>query len=341
MTATSATPRRPGEDARPQITVLGATGFVGSAVLARLARRDVRLRAVARAAAVPPAAAAAGIEVVTADLTDREAMAAAVKGSDAVVHLLLSEGGWRAADSDGAERVNVGVMRELTEVLRADSGHEAPPVLVYAGAASQVGVPPREPLDGSEHDHPATVYDRQKVAAEQALVQATEAGWVRGVSLRLPTVFGTSPGGADRGVVTAMVRRALAGEPLTMWHDGTVRRDLVDVSDIACAFEAALDHADGLAGRHWLIGAGRGDPLGRVFELIAQVVADRAGTGAVPVVSVPPPEHAPETDFRSVTIDSTRFRAVTGWRPRISLREGIDRLVTDLTWHDDETTRRQ
>lgn len=327
---TTAKPEGSARDAMPLITVLGATGFVGSAVLAHLARRDVRVRAVARRPAGPPPDPAARIEVISADLTDRDALAAAVAGSDAVVHVLLCEGGWRAADRPGGELVNVGVMRDLVEVLRGDAS--PPPTVVYGGAASQVGVPPREPLDGTETDRPATVYDGQKLAAEQILEKATAAGWVRGVGLRLPTVFGegTAPGTADRGVVAAMARRALAGEPITLWHDGTVRRDLVHISDVAAAFVAALDHPERLAGRHWLLGAGRGEPLGDVFRAVARLAAERTGTEPVPVTSVEPPPHAPETDFRSITIDSTPFRTITGWRPRVPLREGLDRTVAAL-----------
>ncbi|MFD4637163.1 NAD-dependent epimerase/dehydratase family protein [Lentzea sp. NPDC058436] len=309
-----------------RITVLGATGFIGSAVLKALAQKEVQLRAVARKPAVVPPG-PAEVEVVTADLTDREALAKAVDGSDAVVYLLLGDGGWRAAEEGSAERVNVGVMQDLLDVL-GDSGT----VVVYGGAASQVGVPQREPLDGSEPDRPETAYDRQKLRAEQLLEKATAAGRVRGITLRLPTVFGESApgGGGDRGVVSAMARRALDGQPLTMWHDGTVRRDLVHVDDIAAAFAAALDHPDQLAGGHWLLGAGRGDALGDVFRLIAAVTSDHTGAPPVEVTSVQAPSHAPVTDFRSVTIDSSAFRAVTGWRPEMPLGEGIHRTVEAL-----------
>ncbi|KOV67547.1 NAD-dependent epimerase/dehydratase family protein [Streptomyces sp. MMG1121] len=330
----TSTPAAPG----PLITVLGASGFVGAAVMRALALRPVRLRAVARRPGVP-APGPAETTVVTADLTDRTALAEAVAGADVVVHLLLADGGWRAAESDpGAERVNVGVMRDLVDLLGPGASAAVPPLVLYAGAASQVGVPPREPLDGSEPDRPETAYDRQKLAAEQLLLRATAEGRVRGVSLRLPTVFGegAAGGGTDRGVVSAMARRALDGRPLTMWHDGTVRRDLVHVEDVAAAFTAALDHPDSLVGGHCLIGAGRGDTLGDAFRLIARAVADRTGRRPVPVECVDPPAHAPVTDFRSVTIDSSPFRAATGWRPRVSLCEGVRRTVDALARQQDE-----
>lgn len=314
-----------------QITVLGASGFVGSAVTRALARQPIRLRAVARRR-FTPAPGQAEITVVAADLTDRAALADAVARSDAIVFLLLADGGWRAAETEEAERVNVGVMRDLIDVIGGTG--DTPPLVVYGGAASQVGVPPREPIDGSEPDHPATPYDKQKLTAEQLLKDATTDGRVRGISLRLPTVFGeaTAPdANHDRGVVSAMARRALEGQALTIWGDGTVRRDLVHVEDIAAAFTAALATPDPLVGGHWLLGAGRGDQLGEVFRLVARELSERTGQAQVDVTCVEPPSHAPETDLRSVTIDSTPFRAITGWRPEISLSEGVRRTVAALT----------
>jgi nucleoside-diphosphate-sugar epimerase len=317
---------------RPLIVVLGASGLVGSAVTAALARRPVRLRAVARRPSVVPRG-IAEVEVRTADLTVAGELGAVVDGAAAVFHLIQYGGGWRAVDDDpaGSERVNVGVMAELVEVAGRIGGAE-PPLVLYAGAASQIGVPPDRPIDGREPDRPETIYDRQKLAAETILKEATAGRAVRGITLRLPTVFGLGPSATvrDRGVVMSMMRRALAGEPITMWHDGTVRRDVVHVDDIAEAFLAALDHPDGLVGGHWPIGAGRGDRLGDVFREIAGIVAVRTGRPAVPVVSVTPPAHSPVTDFRSVTIDSSRFRSITGWRPRVPLSQAMDRAIAAL-----------
>ncbi|NKE63831.1 NAD-dependent epimerase/dehydratase family protein, partial [Lentzea sp. PSKA42] len=251
------------------------------------------------------------------------ALAAAVAGADAVINLLLPDSGWRGADDLAGERTTVGVVRELVRVLR----HSGPaPVVVFAGSTSQVGLAPRTPIDGTEHDHPVTAYDRQKLAAEQLLMAATADGALRGVSLRLPTVFGPP---SARGVVAAMTRLALAGEPLTVWADGAIERDLLYVDDVADAFVAALDHADRLAGGHWLLGTGRGVPLRELFGTIAEVVAEHTGRPAVPIVSVPRPAEAFATDAHSVVVDSSAFRAVTGWSPQVPLREALCRTLAD------------
>ncbi|MFG1848353.1 NAD-dependent epimerase/dehydratase family protein [Micromonospora carbonacea] len=316
---------------RPLIAVLGASGFVGSAVLTALADRPVTVRAVSRRSAVAPEPAAADFEVVTADLTETGAVAAAVEGADAVINLVLNTAGWRSADGDGtAARVNLGVVRDLVEVARAGTG---PRVVVFAGSASQVGRAQRMPVDGTEPDHPETGYDRQKAAAEALLDRASADGILRGVTLRLPTVFGPArPGGGDdRGVVSTMIRRALAGEPLTMWHDGTIQRELLYVDDAASAFVAALDHADALVCRHWPLGSRRGEPVGDLFRTIAALVAEETGRPPVPVVSVAPPASARQTDFHSLVVDASAFTAVTGWRAQVDLLHGLRRTVRSLS----------
>ncbi|MFD8551934.1 NAD-dependent epimerase/dehydratase family protein [Streptomyces fradiae] len=320
----------------PLIAVLGATGFVGSAVLRLLATREVRLRAVSRRPAAVPPGAAADVEVHTADLTEPGAMAAAVEGADTVVLATLYSAAtatWRVEDGDSAaERVNVGLARDLVDALAARAPGGPLPRVVFTGAASQVGPTGKEVLDGTEEDRPAGPYDRQKLAAERVLLDAHARGVCLATSLRLPTVFGYGPGSTarDRGVVSAMTRRALAGEPITMWHDGSVRRDLLYVEDLARAVVAGVDHAETLAGRHWLLGTGEGRPLGPVFQQVAVLVSDRTGRPPVPVVSVEPPAHAEAGDFADVTIDASAFRTATGWAPRTPLAEALRRTVDHL-----------
>ncbi|UED87206.1 NAD-dependent epimerase/dehydratase family protein [Streptomyces profundus] len=314
---------------RPRVVLLGATGFVGSTILAELAREPLRVRAVARREALPPADAVADVEVRTADLTEPGAVAEAVADADVVIHSIAYIAGsssWRIEDGDkAAERVNVDLVRDVVRALRDRPGTG----LLFVGACSQVGPSQKAVLDGSEPDEPKGEYDRQKLAAERIVLDATAAGLVRGASIRLPTVFGPSahPETRDKGVVSLMAGRALAGQPITMWHDGTVRRDLLPVRDVARALVAALGHVDALAGRHWLLGTGVGSPLGDVFRTVAGLVAERTGKPEVPVLSVDPPEYAETTDFRDVVIDPSRFASVTGWRARTPLSEALRETV--------------
>ncbi|MFB7174376.1 NAD-dependent epimerase/dehydratase family protein [Streptomyces sp. NPDC056254] len=318
-----------------RVVVLGASGFLGSAVVRALAAdRTVRVRAVSRRPVPLPGGIAGRVEVLTGDLTSRDVLARAVAGADAVLPFaarIRGASGWRLSEDDEeAERVNVGLVRDLVAVLaERPSGRTGPPAVVFPGSNTQVGRVAAERIDGSEPDRPEGVYDRQKHAAESLLKEAAAQGLARAVSLRLPPVYGPGcPTADDRGVVSTMIRRALAGEPLTMWHDGTVRRDLLYVEDAARAFTAALGHAEALSGRHFLVGTGRALPLGEVFGAVACAVARHTGAEPVPVVSVEPPAHADPTDFRSLEVDPSAFTAATGWRAGTALDEALDRTVS-------------
>lgn len=296
-----------------KVAVLGGSGFVGSAVAARLAAAGAAVRVVARDPGVPPFPA----EAVTADLTEPGRVAAAVAGADVVLPLVLftGSGTWRveAAGADDAAKVNVGVI--------ADAVAAAGAAVVFPGSTSQVGPGAPERIDGTEPDRPDSEYDRQKCAAERLVLDAGGCG------LRLPTVFGPSSGSPDRGVVAAMARRALAGQPLTVWGTGEMERDLLFVEDVAEAFVAAVAHADDLAGHAWLVGSGTGISVRELFTAVSEAVAAHTGLPAVPVMSVAPPEHATPIDFRSLVADPTAFSRVTGWRARVPLADAVARTV--------------
>ncbi|GIF07053.1 NAD-dependent epimerase/dehydratase family protein [Actinoplanes siamensis] len=313
-------------DTRQTIAVLGGTGSLGSAVAAALAERPVRVRLVGRGAPAALPAGQAEIGTVVADLTAPGAVEAAVRGADVVLCLVKHTGGWRDAGSREAELVNVGVPRALLDALARESRRPAP-IVVYAGSASQAGPPARVPLTGTEPEEPDNAFDRQKLTAERLLLDASRAGVLRGVSLRLPMVYG---GPVDKGVVTAMARRALAGGDLTVWDGGEARRDLVYVRDAAGALVAAIDHADALAGRHWLVGSGTGVRLVDLFSSLAATVAGHTARPAVPVTSTPAPAQATAGDLRDLVLDSGPFRSVTGWGPSTPLAEGLRATVAGL-----------
>lgn len=310
------------------VTVLGAGGFLGSAVSAALSTRDIDLRLVARRP-LAPLSGAATVTTHVVDVTDAAALRPVLAGSDVVVHLVKHSGDWRAADTDPAtEVVNVGVMRTVVDAF---AGAEETPLVVWTGSVSQVGVTPSHPLDGSEPDDPRNGYDQQKLAAERILLDGHAAGAVRGVSLRLATIFGQRPGGPrDAGVVVSMARRAIAREALTVWGDGSVKRDLLHVDDLVAAVLATIDNPDGLVGRHWVLGSGEVWSLREIFTAVAGAVSVHTGLEAVPVTAVAPPAHASAGDAHDVLIDPGPFRRASGWAPAVPPGTGIDRTVATL-----------
>lgn len=152
-----------------------------------------------------------------------------------------------------------------------------------------------------------TVYDLHKLAAETYLKCYAADGVVRGAVLRLANLYGPgSSSSPDRGVLAAMIRRALKGEALTIYGSGQYLRDYVYVEDVVQAF-----------------------PLAEAFSLVADRVARRTGC-RVPVVHVEPSAGQAAIEARNFVADSSQFTRVTGWRARWSLAEGIDATIEAL-----------
>ncbi|MDT0456849.1 NAD-dependent epimerase/dehydratase [Streptomyces sp. DSM 41527] len=322
----------PGQGTGQLITVLGASGLLGTAISRELASRPVRLRLVGRRPVALPPQPTALIEERRADLTDPGAVAEAVAGSDVVIHLVAhisGSGTWRVSDGDTlAERVNLGLVHDVIDAIRAQRPARRP-ALLFSGSLSQSARVPAALAASTQPHELLTAYDRHKLAAEQAIADATAKGLVRGSTLRLPTLYslGTDPVDLDRGVVATMTRRAVEGRPLTMWHGGTAKRDLLGIDDAARAFTAALDALDAVAGRAWEIGTGEQTSVAELFTAIARTVSRQTGRAPVPVVDSTPDRHAMPTDQLDFVLRSPEFRNVTGWAPRVPLHEGLDRIA--------------
>ena len=87
------------------------------------------------------------------------------------------------------------------------------------------------------------------------------------------------------------------------------------------------------------LGGDRPVPLTDLFAQIARIAADRRGTLPVPVQPSAPPAHASPLDAADVSVDSTPFRSITGWRPVVPDDDGLLDLITALADEADGTAQ--
>lgn len=307
------------------MVVSGASGYVASALLARLGGCAASVVRISRAP-LPAWTGRAACSDMIGDLRDAKLWNEAVPGADAVFHLAAQTSVYTAAkDPDADFAANVEPMRRLLEACRP---LERRPFVVFAGSVTQCGLPARLPVDESFPDEPVTMYDLHKLLAERALEGYCRQGLARGVTLRLPNIYGPGPksGSADRGVLNAMVLRALRGEPLTIYGTGDAVRDYLFIDDTAEAFLAAGTGRPGLDGRHFVLGSGLGTTLADAFRLVSERVAAKTGR-RVPVSSVPEPAGMSAIEKRRFIADPSAFVQTAGWKPLVDLEEGLDRLI--------------
>jgi UDP-glucose 4-epimerase len=116
------------------------------------------------------------------------------------------------------------------------------------------------------------------------------------------------------------LRRVIEGESFEVWG-GEQRRDLLYVDDAAEAFlcAAVTEEAEGLA-----LNVGGDDPCS--LSALAEAIIAANGGGKYEIRAFPPERK--RIDFGDFLTDDRRFRALSGWRPRISLADGLRRSLS-------------
>lgn len=306
-----------------RIVITGARGYIGAALARRLAGQGHALRLVSRAAGTPEMARSLGesVEFVDADLRDKAAWAGLMRDASAIVHL-SARTELRAAEADPAndDILNVEPVRAL---VRAAANVGGSPKIVFASTVTIFGTKHENPANEQTPDCPCSVYDKHKVACESILRDAATAGILRACTLRLANVYGDSGTSinSSRGILNVMMHRALRGEALTVYGDGAYIRDFIHIDDTVEAFAAAVA-SDVWGGERYVIASGRGHSLAEAYRLIADVAYAAVGR-RIEIVSVPEPADLHPIERRNFIGDSSLYQQLTGWRPRISLSDGI------------------
>jgi UDP-glucose 4-epimerase len=144
--------------------------------------------------------------------------------------------------------------------------------------------------------------------------------------VRLFNTVGPRQTGRYGMVVPRFIRQALAGEPITVYGDGSQTRCFCDVSDTVRAIEALLMH-DGAVGRVFNIGSTEEVSILELARRVKDVTRSDS-----PITFIPYDEaYAPGfEDMQRRVPDITRVRELTGWQPRHDLNTILARVTAWL-----------
>ena len=162
---------------------------------------------------------------------------------------------------------------------------------------------------------PRSVYDEAKRYGE-ALVSAYQRSF--GVDTKIARIFnayGPRLHGHDGRVVPNFIRQALAGEPLTVYGDGSQTRSFCYVSDL-------IDGLIALANSDCSAPVNLGHPHERTIIEIVEAVRSLTNTTSrvefLPLPGDDPLQRCP---------DITRARELLGWEPKVPLEEGVAKTI--------------
>ena len=301
--------------------VTGAAGFIGSTLVDRLLADGHQVVGVdnlsnGRLANLEGARADSRFGFVQADVVDADLIGLLADARPELVFHLAAQIDVRrsVADPEFDATVNaVGTVRVAEAARRAGVRK----VVNTSSGGAIYGVPACYPTPESAPVDPASPYAASKVAAEVYLNSFRHLYGMDCTHIAPANVYGPrqDPHG-EAGVIAIFATAMLAGEPTRVFGDGGNTRDYVFVDDVVDAFVRASGSAGG--GQRVNVGTG-------------VQTSDRAlHTAVAAAVGVPDdPGFAPARlgDLARSCLDAGRADALLGWRPRVSLEEGLRRTV--------------
>ena len=262
----------------------------------------------------------AAVRVVRACITDRDAMDPLVRGAHGVLHL-AGLAGVRPSFREPARYARVNVEGTAT-MLRLANEHGCKR-FVFASSSSVYGnstpLPAREDAPSTEPESP---YAASKRSAELVtLAMSRVMPDLPIIALRFFTVYG--PRQRPEMAITLFMRAVLAGKPITVFGDGSMRRDFTHASDIARGVLAAMDRATP-GFRAYNLGSGAPVTLAELICGIERVSGKQADVLRSEV---------PAGDVDATFADISRAKTELGWSPQVALADGLESVRKWVTLH--------
>lgn len=308
-----------------RVLVTGGAGFIGSHVAESFLERGHSVWLVDDLSSGSRSNVPAGAELVEMDISD-----------DALDHLFREVGPFDVVSHHAAQidvrksvadprhdaRINVDGLLNVLERARL---HGTRRVVFVSSGGVVYGEPDVRPTPETAPKLPKSPYGVTKLAAEYYLAYYAAVHGLESVALRYSNVYGPrqDPHG-EAGVVAIFCNRLLDGTPLTIFGDGDQTRDYVFVEDVARANVLAAESLDDtgvhLDGRAYNVGTGQETSVNELARMLMEVSG----------VEVPV-ERAPERagELRHSCLDIARLTDA-GWRPRVAIREGLERTYTHI-----------
>ncbi|MFN4311876.1 MAG: NAD-dependent epimerase/dehydratase family protein [Ferrovibrio sp.] len=303
------------------VVVTGGMGFIGSNLVRRLAGLGARVTVIDRMLAqyganpfnlaelVPP------VQLIEADI-GAEAVVAPALGEAAFVFNLAGQTSHMDSMQQPLEdlRLNQEANLRFLETLRRTNPAAR---VIFSSTRQFYGPPQYLPVDEKHPIAPPDINGIHKYAAEAYHMLFARVYGQRITALRLTNVFGPRMRirDAKQTFLGIWIRHAIQDTRFEVWG-GEQKRDFTYVEDMVDAFLAAA-LSETTIGRVYNIG---GCPPVSLLEL-AELLVRIAGSGAYDRREFP--AERKKIDIGDYVADDSAFRAVTGWRPRHSLDEGL------------------
>jgi UDP-glucose 4-epimerase len=295
--------------------VIGGAGYIGTHVTRLLAEsgRDV---VVLGRSGRPDTPLPSRLRYISGDYGDGAVLRHALDGVDEVIHLAYA-----TVPKTSFEDPVFDLLSNLpssVQLLREASRSGVRRFVLVSSGGTVYGVTDSLPIAEDHPTNPISPYGITKLTIEKYAEMFRVASDLPVVVVRPANAYGEGQRAlGGQGFIAAAMHSIVHGRHVRVFGpEGTVR-DYIHVSDVARGIVAALEHGE--VGRTYNVGSGTGR---NNLEVLSEIkpLASRAGLRVLTEV-LP----ARNFDVPANVLDSSRLNAVSGWRPHVEFKTGIER----------------
>jgi UDP-glucose 4-epimerase len=306
--------------------ITGGLGFIGSNLVRRLVEIGVEVKVLD--ALMPEQGGnrfnlrdlAGRVEIHNADMRDQRVVNHLVGGVDYVFNLAGSVSHLESMQQPLRDlELNCAAHVTLLEACRNFNPHVK---IVFTSTRQVYGKPVYLPLDEQHRVAPLDVNGINKLAAEHYHLLYQRVYGTRTVCLRLTNTYGPRQliHHNRQGFLGWFIRQAVEGGVIDLYGEGRQRRDVNYVDDVveALLLAGASETAEGE-----VYNLGGGEPVS--LAELAETLISLTGRGMIRTVPFPPERQM--IDVGNTHSSFVKIETALGWRPRMLLREGLERTV--------------
>jgi UDP-glucose 4-epimerase len=251
------------------------------------------------------------VEWATGDMLSPHDLARAIDGMDVVVHLVSSTLP-KNSNEDAIFDVQSNLVATL-QLLNAMVSGKVRRIVFISSGGTVYGIPKYLPIDEKHPTTPLVSYGIIKLTIEKYLLLYERMHGIRTTILRVSNAYGERQRvETAQGAVNVFLHRALQGQDIEIWGDGSATRDFIHVRDVAEGFAKALRYEGGESIMN--ISSGVGVSLNQLVDLLEDSFGRKIEKRYLP---------GRPFDVPISVLSNELAKRNLGWIPKVGLKEGI------------------